>query len=450
MTGSRDAATGFTGRDLIVALVIVAASYVVFRQAPVHESGGDSRYALLLSENLLRHRDFHLERYSLPNDDYRLRDEAGHRFYAFPIGTSLLSIPYVAVKDARGKGPVRPDGSFDRVSEEESDAGLSAILAAVLSGVIFVTARLLLAPGWSIAIAIASAFGTQMLSATSRGLWSDTWGILLVGIAALLLVRSEVRAESTPSELLGTLLAWAYIVRPTNALALIGVSVYLGVTTGKRSWRFLVAAGVWLVMFAAYSWRTFGTIFPDYYRPGRLEFGSFGQGLLGTLISPSRGLLVCVPLLSAAVVLVVRYRRTLRSRGLVVLSSSLMAAHVVAVAGYPQWWGGHSFGARLTAGLVPWIVILEVLAVDAWRRAASVGTRRPYDVAVLSGAGLLVALSIAINAVGAFSIAAREWNVSPNIDYTQDRLWSWRHAQVLAPFEPTRSGAEPREAGQGQ
>jgi hypothetical protein len=450
VNGSRNAATGFTRRDLIVSLVIVAASYVVFRHAPVHESGGDSRYTLLLSENLLRHRDLHLERYSLPTEDYRLRDEAGHRFYAFPVGTSLLSIPYVAMKDARGKGPVRSDGSFDLVSEQESDAGLSAILTAMFSGVIFLTARLLLPAGWSGVIALASAFGTQMLSTTSRGLWSDTWGILLAGLAAFLLLRSEVWAESTPFGWLGTLLASAYIVRPTNALVLVGAGVYLGVTAGKRSWRFLVAAVVWLALFAGYSWRTFHTVFPDYYRPGRLEFGSFGEGLVGTLISPSRGLLVCVPLLGAVAILVLRYRTSLRFRGLIVLASSLMAAHVVAVAGYPQWWGGHSFGARLTAGLVPWIVILEVLAVDAWQRAVSTGARQPYDIALLSGAGLLVALSIAINTVGAFSIAARDWNVRPNIDYTPHRLWSWRHAQVLAPFETTRPDAPPRESGQGR
>ena len=88
-----------------VALAIAATCYAVFHYAPVQQSGGDSRYALLLSDNLIRHRDFHLERYQLPNQDYRLESVSGHRFYLFRIGTSISVRPYVAVMDLRGSGP---------------------------------------------------------------------------------------------------------------------------------------------------------------------------------------------------------------------------------------------------------------------------------------------------------------------------------------------------------
>jgi hypothetical protein len=49
-------------------------------------------------------------------------------------------------------------------------------------------------------------------------------------------------------------------------------------------------------------------------------------------------------------------------------------------------------------------------------------------------AGLLSLASVGINAVGAFSRETEAWNVSPNIDQSPERLWSWQRSQFLAPF----------------
>ena len=319
------------------------------------------------------------------------------------------------------------------------DAHLASILMAAFAGVVFLTARLLLPIPWALVVTFASAFGTQVFSTTSRGLWSDTWGVLLTGLAGFLLLRSAVLKGVPCLALLATIEAWAYIVRPTNSLALAGTALYLALTMRRVPWQFLATAGAWIGLFMIYSWRHFHHLLPGYYEAGRLGFSEVGPALLGNLLSPSRGLLVCVPLVVAVALLLVRYRSTLRLRALLTLLVSLIAGHLLVLSGFGHWWGGHCFGARLTASLVPWIVISEILAIDAWRQACA--RAEPYATrsAILALAGVLSILSVAVNAVGAFSLEAQKWDVSPNIDQTPWRLWSWRRPQFLSPLFRTSS-----------
>ena len=105
------------------------------------------------------------------------------------------------------------------------------------------------------------------------------------------------------------------------------------------------------------------------------------------------------------------------------------------IAGFDPWWGGHSYGARYTTGLVPWFVLLAVLGLKAmldWetRRGASVTTRRR---ALLACGALLLGLSVFINARGAMAHATWRWNVLPaNVDEHPERIWDWRDPQFLA------------------
>ena len=419
-------------REAAVCGLIFLSCFLSFRHAPIQQTGGDDRYSLLLAENLLRHRDFTLERYRLPTPDYRLEDVGEHRYYGFPPGTSVLSIPYVALMHLRGKSVLR-GGIYDLEEEMGLETRLAAILMAAFAVTAYLTARLLLPVAWSLAVTVASAFGTQVFSTMSRALWSDTWGVFLVGFAAFMLLRSAVRSRPPNLPLLATLEVWAYIVRPTNSLALLGTAVYLLATMRRAAWPFLITAGAWLAVFVAYSWRHFHHLVPSYFEAGRrIDFTIGWSGLLGNVLSPGRGLLIYVPQVLGIALLLLRYRKTIRFRTFVALPVFVICGHLVMLAGFQHWWGGHCFGARLTGGLIPWLSVLAVVGLDALREARSQGARP--DVEVLALVGLLSVLSIAINTVGAFSREASNWNVRPNIDETPARLWDWRRPQFAAPF----------------
>jgi hypothetical protein len=424
------------GNRLIGGLIFIL-FFLVFRFAPQYQVS-DSGYSMLLSENLLRHGDFALERYNLPRPDWRLQDVGQHRYYAFSPGTSLLSIPYIAVMRLAGGSVIRGDRSYDFGREIVLQVQMAALLMAAYAVIIYASARLLLPISWSLLVAFVCSFGTQIFSTMSRGMWSDTWGVLLVGLAAFLLLESATRKTPTNLPLLATIEAWAYIVRPTNSLVLAGTALFLATKMRTTPWRFLITAGGWLGLFFVYSWRHFHQLVPPYFSASRLEFSGAVAAMLGNLVSPSRGLLVCVPLVVAIGFLLIRYRSTLRYRPLLALAGGLMSGHLVVLAGFGiHWWGGWCYGARLTGSLVPWIVVLAIIAIDAGREAharVKIGATGPVVFT-----GVLAALSIAFNSVGAFSAEAANWNESPDIDKTPERLWSWRRPQVLASFvDPIR------------
>jgi hypothetical protein len=170
---------------------------------------------------------------------------------------------------------------------------------------------------------------------------------------------------------------------------------------------------------------------------------SFWEGFAGSLISPSRGLLIYVPVLMFVAYLLVRYRQALRTR-LFTLSISVVGVHLILISGFVLWYGGHCYGPRLSTDLVPWFALLGMLAIKArlqWRE------KNPTQDSVLrartewSFAALLLVCSATLNGIGAISLDASAWNVRPtNIDQDLSRLWDWRHPQFLGvPRDTTRA-----------
>jgi hypothetical protein len=421
------------------------ATFAVFRCAPVQQLH-DSKYTMLLAENLIRHHDLDLARYDLPSDDYRLRTFGEHRYYFFPPGSAVLSVPFVEIMRWRGLSTVRPDGSYNERGELAMDARLAAALMATFAALIYATTRLLLPTNYSVVVAGIVAFGTQVLSTASRSMWSDTWGILLVGGAIFVLLRASVRGVRNSPVLLAALLTLAYIVRPTNAVALIAVAIPLW-RSGRRVFAKFVAVVTAIgCLFAVHSWTQFHAILPPYFAANRLTFPTPLEAVVGNLVSPSRGLLVFVPSVLVVIVALARYRRAVRHRALLGAAAFVIVAHFAILAGYWDWWGGHSYGPRLTTSLVPWFALLAVLAVDGARANGAERGHARGDLAFLMAGGFLCAVSILMNAVGACSWDADRWNVNPdNINADTGRLWDWRRPQFLAPTSAIRAGVSGSE-----
>jgi hypothetical protein len=92
----------------------------------------DGQYSLLLSESILRHHSLHLDAYSFPepvphdvpcgqqsvggayiSNEYELNRIGASVVYCYPGGTSILSLPFVAVMGAIGIRPAAPDGRYN-------------------------------------------------------------------------------------------------------------------------------------------------------------------------------------------------------------------------------------------------------------------------------------------------------------------------------------------------
>ena len=418
---------------------------IVFWLSPVTQVS-DSHYSLLLSDSLLRHRSFRLDHYALPRyepqagvrDDYVANGpiwqleiaKNNHLYYYFPPGSSVLSVPFIAVGRVFGISVMKPDGTYNEQAEIKLQKALAALLMALCVCVIFITARYVLPVGWSFIIALSAAFGTQIWSTTSRALWSHTWETLLVSVAVLLLVRNEVRVKPLPPVLLGSIAAWLYFIRPSASLVVVAIAIYLFLRRRRQLVPYLLTGLVWLALFVLYSWREFGTVLPSYYKPTRLRLDVFTIAFAGNLISPSRGLLVYVPILLFVLVLLLRFWSELKMNALVWLAIFVVSAHLLLVASFANrwgdWWGGASFGPRYLAELVPWFTLLAMFGIAAMLRRDS-----PRRSAIGSGATLL-AISIFINARGALSESTWKWTQPSTDEQMRAQLWDWWHPQFLA------------------
>jgi hypothetical protein len=435
---------GMTAGDRTVAVIVFATTFAVFLVSRVHPLG-DSHYSLLLSEHLLTRGSFMLDEYfTLPLDPrrypgingtrgpypYQIETADGHQYYYSP-GGSVLSVPFVAAMRAVGMSTIAADGTYDRSGEIGMQAVLASFLMATLAVLFYATARLLLPVGWSLVGALVGALGTQVWSTTALALWSDTWGILLLGGVVWILLAHEVKDRPLPGAVLATLVAWMYIVRPTNALVVVGVGAYLFVRDRPSWWRYLVVGGAWLAAFVLYSWIHYQRPLPDFYLARFLTFERFWKPLAAHLVSPGRGLLVYAPVVLFVLWLLIRYARALRHRRLLTLAGVVIAAHFVVISGAIQWHAGMAYGPRYTAGIVPWLFLLAVLGVRAMLDCG------PAPRMALAAGAVLAILSIVIQSRGAFVRATWVWNTQPPIEsHADEKVWDWRSPQFAARGTP--------------
>jgi hypothetical protein len=413
-------------RILRVELVLFLFSMTVFLAAPVVEVS-DSRYTALLSECLLYHHSAELdEYYKVPvpwqTGDAIRRDEAnefqlvksrGHVTYFFPHGSSILSIPLVGAINAVGVSAATPDGRLNLAGEIRIERLIASVLMAALTCVFFAMAMMMLPVTWSMVVALGASIGSQILSTASRGLWSHTWEVFLYGLIAHSILSAEHHSTRLRPVWLGTLVAWIYCVRPTGAVAIVAVSVYLWWIHRKD--------------FIAYLWSVFGTIIPPYYTASRLKFHDLGLPLAANLVSPSRGLLVFVPTTLFVLYLVVRYRKSLAHKHLVVLALvQIVGLEIIMCTNNRDWAAGYCYGPRFFTDAIPWFVLLVVLGLDAMRRAPDASGHRIEIAAAI----FLLAVSVAMNARGAWSYQALDWSLSEYVH--RHGFFDWRYPQFMA------------------
>ncbi|MEM9727047.1 MAG: hypothetical protein AAF997_00580 [Myxococcota bacterium] len=264
-----------------------------------------------------------------------------------------------------------------------------------------------------------------------QALWQQTVALPFLAASWWGLSRGVVR-PGRPYPLvaacvLATAAGW---IRPADAVVALTTLVLAGralLETRSRATIGLALAGVAFVVAAFASWNQFqfGTWFPVgqaiTHRGEESLFvndpGAVGLALAALLWSPSRGLLVFAPVVVVAIVTGARSNRVARS-----LSLALLVQLVVCSAFY-KWWGGVTFGPRLTASLV-WASCFVLFGlVDA--RAI------PKRLAAAT-----VAVTVAVGLVGLYGYDPRKWDLLLGVDASPEVVWSVPDNVVLASLRP--------------
>jgi len=182
-----------------------------------------------------------------------------------------------------------------------------------------------------------------------------------------------------------------------------------------------------MVMLMAWSYNGFDALLPPYYRSTRLSVSGFWDHLSGQLFSPSRGLFIYNPILLLSILgSVIVWSKRLEFGSLYRTISVICLTFLIAVACFPHWWGGYSFGPRLHAAIIG---LLTVLIIPVFQQLPNYRVARIPLIAFIAGATVWGA---AVHGHGVRSHNVNQWNVSPSdVDRFPDRLWDWSDPQFL-------------------
>ena len=415
--------------------------FAVHVQSPVITSY-DSRWTIYTAMSLVRHANLDLDEYAdLIRRDagYGTERVGGHIYSVYPVGPVLLAAPLVGLADLACRRLCPED--LDRVLRERPGAHgrlerlVASLVVAATATLVYRIGRLRLA-GAAPALLLAGifAFGTSAWSTASRGLWQHGPSMLMLALALALILGARDRPELIQYAALP--LVGAYLMRPTNFVSVLLLSLYVLRRHRRYAARYALGGVLILVPFLALNMATYGWPLSTYYRAGiaGLERGDHvGQALVGTLVSPGRGLFVYSPVLLLAMAGAVAGLRGPRRHELHAWLVAIIVLHWLTISSFRSWWGGHAYGPRLFADVLPYLVYFLIPVTGALWSSEATGAGRRRRRGLLAGVfGLSVALSVLVHGRGALSPSGYAWNGSPvDVDRAPARLWDWRDPPFL-------------------
>jgi hypothetical protein len=419
-----------TGRTSFAGALLALAVALLAWIEPVESTQSDPALTLIAAQALVEHRTLSLDPYRADprlaydlDHDYRVRRQ-GESLYYFAPGAQLLAAPFVLAANSLGLDMLRPG------DEAATQNGVSGLLLAIDTWLLFALLRRLMAPRAALVVTAVSVLGSSLVSTLATALWGAGFALPLLLEALRIVVRHAVGAtRSLALGRLAALVTLAFLCRPAAACILAALVAYLVLGRGGPTRRGLLL-GLGALFAAGVVWTVAAPHVPTYYSLNKLRPQTpLAAGLYGTLLSPSRGLLVFSPFLLPVAWALLRGRaqRAPHERPLLLLCGTWLGTQVLLVSLKGNWWGGYSFGPRLLTEALPAAAALTALA---WGRLA----HRPRERALLALVYVLlggVAGWIHVRQ-GLFNRATQTWNRAVEPGGERELVLDWRHPQFLA------------------
>ena len=400
------------GNRLVLAILLFIFSFSIFIINFRYVGCGDTQPNELLPISFIKEGNFDFNEFFLPSRlPYGFRSVKGKIVSAYPIVSGMLSIPLYFFAHSL---------DIDIFRYRFILALFSASMICSLSAVfLYFTLRNITKREETAAIfSLIYCFATPVLSVISRGLWSHTASLLFITISLFLVFDKKGKF----SKYCGLSLGLAIWSRPSNVFLVIFLIAYLYLKQRNSFKWFLVMFFIPLSILFIYSSQYLDSVFVLGQYQDVSGFNSpLLIGLLGLLISPSRGILVYSPifLFSFAYMFYMFFSNkfsliyrclTLGSIAVILLFSK-----------WHMWWGGQSFGYRIISDIVP---ILIIFLAMIWERLI---INRGYLKIIFI---ILLLFSVYTHLLGAF-VYPGGFNFSPDlIDENPQRLWDFSDTQI--------------------
>jgi len=365
--------------------------------------------------------------------DGYIRVVDGRPYSSYPLLPALLAAPAYRVAIALDFVDVT---NAEPWRVETIGALVASTFVALACGIVFLVVAGRHGNGPAALVAIACGLATPLWSSASQALWSHAPAVLLLAAGLGLLMAAPAGARERPRLLLiaGAALTLAVFCRQLLIVFPACAALALWRSQAPRSCILMfiagsaLAAGTMVTTNLLLLGSPLGALVElyvtgvttDTHAVASAWSGNWLAGLAGVFVSPSRGLMIYMPIVLVAMGgAAVAWRDPLARYGLVLPT----VLYLVLWSKYAVWWSGHSFGPRFAADLAVPFALLAAGTVAYW--AASTALTRMVTTAAL-------AWSVMIQAVGAFAYPAGDWNGLPlNVDLTHDRLWDWRDSQLI-------------------
>ncbi len=310
----------------------------------------------------------------------------------------------------------------------------ASLLIASAAVLLFLSARLFIAPMPALLIALTFALGSCVWTTSSQALWQHPANAFFLALGAYFLCGTAVRKHF--AAYCGLALGMAVLCRPTSAVVVICAGAYMLVV--NRRWFAQYALGGLPVAVALGAYNLY--YFDDLFHFGQiaasrdialLKTGAADVwqtppwlGLSGLLFSPSRGLLFFSPVLLFGFFGAVMAWKQPKYAPLIPLQIAAVLLILVAAVWF-DWWGGWAFGYR---PIVDVMILVALLMAPAMERIL----HTPW---LLKSFVVLLAWSIGVQIIGAYSYNGASWNGRDkmNVDLVEyrHRIWSVSDNQIL-------------------
>lgn len=396
----------------------------------------DSGYSVHLALSLIEEGNLDLEEYRdiIPPSDYRVVEIDGVLYSRYPVGPSVVAAPIVSILASLGKYLFfiwDLDTWVRHHSPTSIERFLGSFFTTASALMIFFIAKRRLGYYPSLGMMLVFAFCTSAWSVTSRAFWQH--GPSMLFLAATLYVLLAARDRPSAAQYAGLFVALAYTMRPTNALSVVLVSLYVLVAHRDQLWRYLAWATPAAVFFIAHNLAISGHILPWYYRQAGRKFTLLPSEILvnaaGQLLSPGRGLFVYSPIFLFALIGAAVLWRQGRWRALETCLASILVLHWLLISSWTVWWGGTVYGPRLFADMLPFLTYFLLPFAESLQKLPDAPWRRRILAMLFSVA---IAWSFFVHRAGAVYWATWDWNIEPvSVEKHPERLWDWRDPAFL-------------------
>ncbi|MBI2620893.1 glycosyltransferase family 39 protein [candidate division WWE3 bacterium] len=421
---------------------VVAASFLVFFFSwlavfksginPLSIQSEDTLPAMFIPLAVIKDKTLYLDsyyemmraRYPHPDDEafekgltpFYLREVRGSYVSAFPIMAGLLAIPVYALPVVFGM-----PATFENVTLLSHIS--SALIVSLAGGFMYVLLKSFFVDSRkAIILTVVYLFASINYAVISQALWQHG-AVQLFEILALLFLFKAFSKKSLCYLFLSSLmLSLGILSRPTGVLLVpflfLLVVEYFGVSRGLVRAVFVYIAGfVPAVLF--FLWYN-GSYYLSIYNQGYSRqifvnwLGRFPEGFMGLWLSPSKGILIYSPVLIFSLIgfyLAVRngmWRRNFKY----VVFGCIVLLHTLFMGSWKHWFGGWSFGYRMAADVLPFLVLLAApyLKSDLYSK-----TRRLFNA--------LLIFSIAFQIFGLVFFDGI-WHAAYDTGY-KDTSWLW-------------------------